>query len=884
MKKKLYLIDVSNMFFRAFYAIRALSTPSGLPTNAIYGFVSMIIKLLKDEKPDYIAFCYDLPSGSFRSDIYPEYKAHRSETPSDLIPQIPYIRKIVNAFGFPAFEKEGFEADDLIGSLSHFARKNNCDVVIVSGDKDFSQLVDDHIKLLDTMKSHLYDSHEIKEKWGVTPEQFIDYLALVGDASDNIPGVDGIGLKGAQKLISEYGSLDGVYKNIENIKGSLKDKLIAGKENAYTSQKLVTIVTDLDLKIEMKNLERTEINYDELKNLIKELNFKNLESQLFGPNQHILMTHQNGGKDTIIDSSNNNITKNEIDKNIEKENNNTIISDTLISNCEGESIIPVYPTDLQKILSSCKFESGIIPIWIFNRDHQFHIFIGEEFSKNENHVYQLIGAKEDWQNLFSKFKISWFGFDLKKIWRELNLKNPVAAWDSMVAAYLIKSEPVDNFEETITEFLLQDISQITSVHAFFKLQIQLKTKLEQLINDNHLNKIFYEIEIPLIGILLEMELNGILIDIAVLKKMSEKLDSEIKSIEKQIYELVGHEFNISSPKQLGSILFEKLQLPTQKKTKTGFSTDNEVLEKLKDLHPCILHILNYREMTKLKSTYVDALPALADPKTNRVHTHFNQTLAATGRLSSTHPNLQNIPIRTERGVLIRRAFIAPPKKVLLSLDYSQIELRILAHITKDEGLTKAFIHGQDIHTATAAEVFGVSLSDVNSEMRRAAKAVNFGIAYGQGAFGLAENLGIPRKEAQEIIHKYFEKFSGVKIYMENIVKEAHLNGFVSTFLGRRRVLKDIHAKNQMLKKFAERAAINAPMQGAASDIVKLAMIEVYPIKEAKLLLQVHDELVFEVDEAIVNELQKKLTHIMENVVQLSVPLRVNGSIGPNWDS
>lgn len=863
--KKIYLVDVSSMFFRAFFAIRSLTSPTGMPTNAIYGFISMITKLLKDEKPDYLVFCYDLPGPSFRAEIYPEYKAHRDETPKDLIPQIPYIKKIISAFGFPAFEKSGFEADDLIGTIAKFGLKNHCQVVIVSGDKDFSQLIEPGICLLDTMKEQRLDSDGIIAKWGVRPDQFIDYLSLVGDSSDNIPGVDGIGAKGAQKLISDFDSLDGIYAHIDEIKGSIKEKLIKGKESAYLSQRLVKIAVDIDLGLDLNELKPKGAHQQELHSLLRELNFKSLEKQLFGSNGDGLLAQSielNSDKSKPIAHA------------VETED------PKLITVQNESSLVELSPEDF---FTKWKDHKSGLQVWAWKKEHGFYLAI-------EGQIYPIKGNREKWVEVLTQLNFAWNGFDLKSFWRDIGILGSVNAhWDSMLAAYLIKSEAVGDFNETVTEFLLKNPSPLIGPDEDYHLQLELAKKLRQSLFDHHVEEINKTIELPLIPVLLEMEQNGILIDIDLLKRQSTQLGEEIKCIEKKIFEMVGQEFNIASPKQLGHILFEKLNLPTQKKTKTGFSTDNDVLEKLKDLHPAIAEILDFREFSKLKSTYVDALPVLADPKTHRIHTHFNQALTATGRLSSTQPNLQNIPIRTPRGAAIRKAFIAPPGKLLLSLDYSQIELRILAHITSDPGLCSAFLNNQDIHAATASEVFGVALTEVTPDMRRTAKAVNFGIAYGQGAFGLAENLGIPRKEAQGIIKRYFEKFSKVKEYMDQTVLEAEAKGYVSTFLGRRRVLREIRSHNAMLKKFAERAAINAPMQGAASDIVKLAMIAINKelktkkFADVKLLLQVHDELVFECPEDNVHSMKSALIEIMENIVSLKVPLIAFGAYGKNWD-
>lgn len=892
--KNLYLVDVSSMFFRAFYAVRPLTSPQGLPTNAIYGFTSMIVKLLKEEKPDYLGFCYDLPTPSFRKDLYAEYKANRSETPEDLIPQIPYIKKMVDALGIPAFEIKGYEADDIIGTLTEIGRKNHCQVHIVSGDKDFAQLVRPGVELLDTMKGSRIDVDGVKAKWGVRPEQFIDYLALIGDASDNIPGIAGVGPKTAEKLLNDHGTLDGIYQNIDSVKSaSLKEKLIKGRENAILSKKLATIVTTIPMSDDLNLLKPAPFKKEELVILLRELNFKTLEKNLLNHVDMSSFQASTGGvvsvptpePMTTAGSLPSSSTSTEADPPAPTHDEFGIpiksylkplaktTPDTL-----NHSTPPLFKTLTELVPTEEELQEKLPPgshVWAFyNRSGHYLVY--------KDYLWAFQNDFKKWGTLLTAKKLIYSGFDLKTFWRDLGIQTPQLEWDSQLAAYLLKTDHIGSFEETVPEFLLKNLPPFCTPSEEYAFHQELFHKLQTDIENQGFHKLLHEIELPVSPILLAMEQAGILLDVNLLQKQSSRLANDITKLEESIYALSGESFNIASPKQLSAILFEKLKLPAGKKTKTGFSTDNEVLEGLKEAHAIIAPILEFRELTKLKSTYVDALPSIMDPETHRVHTHFNQALTSTGRLSSTQPNLQNIPIRSKRGQEIRQAFIAPKGSVLLSLDYSQIELRILAHITEDPGLCNAFQAGLDIHAATASEVFEVSLENVTSDMRRAAKAINFGIAYGQGAYGLAENLGVSRTEAQNIIKRYFTRFQRVQEYMETTISEAKIHGFVTSFFGRKRILRELKSSSPMIRKFGERAAINAPVQGAASDIVKKAMIAVATITDAKMLLQVHDELLFECLEDQADDLMKVLIPLMENVVTLKVPLVVNGGKGQNW--
>lgn len=833
--KKIYLVDMSSLFFRAFYAVRPLSSPSGVPVNAIYGLLSMIVKLFKSERPDYIVFCYDRKEPSFRKEIYADYKANRSEMPEELATQIPYMKKLVDLLGIPSLEVAQFEADDLIGTLTRLAINNKMEAVIISGDKDFAQLIQPGVIMYDTMKESKIDSKGVVEKWGVHPEQFCDYLAIVGDSSDNIPGVEGLGPKGAQKLLSEYKNLHLIYENLEQVKpAGAQEKLRKSKEMAFLSLKLVKIDQYAPVDENMENYRLKGMKRDELKVFLQELNFKTFEKSLLGePNASYSIPAS-----PMVDP-------------VQKVESST------------SSSIQVQTLPLPEFLNAV---SGEKKIWAWSQPQGI-------FYSNEKTIWRVEGDLKQTQVELEKLGIEWLGFDLKSFWREAGGSNPKIHWDSMLAAYVVRAGDCSDFYKVIKIHCENDLPELAGPEDFLRAHLQLKAFLEKKIHESQNRPIYEELDLPLAPILLRMETRGIKIDVAFLKKFSEELARDMMREEKEIFNLAGESFNVGSPKQLAHILFEKLKLPAAKKTKTGYSTDNEVLQELD--HPIGKCIVEYRELAKLKSTYVDALPELADPKDHRVHTHFNQALTTTGRLSSTQPNLQNIPIRTERGARVREAFIAEQGYQLLNVDYSQIELRILAHISEDPNLIRAFNEDLDIHTATASEVFGVKLSEVTSDQRRKAKAVNFGIAYGQGAFGLAETLGISRGEAKEIIDRYFARFKGIRTYIDETIKSAYDKGYVETLFGRRRYLDELQSKSPMIKKFGERAAINAPIQGTAADLVKKAMIQVDQECPIPLLLQVHDELVFEAKPDQLEEWTPTIVRIMENVVKMRVPLKVN---------
>ncbi len=851
--KRLFIVDSSSLFFRAFYAIRPLTSPSGLPVNAIYGYLSMILKLIKTEQPDYLAFCYDRKEPSFRKEIYSEYKSNRTEMPDDLAKQMPHITRMSDLLGIKSYTQLGFEADDLIGCLSEWGLAHDLAVYIVSGDKDFAQLVKKNVYLYDTMKDTTIDEKGVVEKWGVPPVQFIDYLAMVGDASDNVPGIAGVGPKGAIKLLNEYETLEGVYKNIDKIEGKLKDKLISSKENAFLSKELVTIKTDCMSDIKLDDLKYTMALSPDLEAWLDELNFKTFKKAITDLGALPPRTGLPAPK--AKDAEDVSTTKPAAAKPSES------ATQTLLNLENIKSVENLKDLDSD----DCFFFS-----W---QNFVYVIIASGELLEMKSHV--------DWSKHFKDW--TWSGFDLKTVWKDLKLdiEHAKVKSDLMIDANTLTSKDCSTFEKAVKAMAQAEVSEGTAVSDVLNIVQSMRQQSERQLKENDFYKVLNEVEYPLIPVLYKMEKEGVAVDTKQLHEYSKELQTQIAVLEEQICKIAGQEFNIGSPKQLGQVLFQKMGLESSKKTKTGFSTDNEVLEKLN--HPIAPLILNYREITKLKSTYVDSLPEQISGADNRIHTTFSQALTATGRLSSNNPNLQNIPVKTERGRRVRQAFVAGLGRKILSVDYSQIELRILAHYSNDKGLIQAFESDIDIHAATASEVFGIPLNEVTSELRRIAKAVNFGIAYGQGVFGLSEALGIPRGEATKIIADYFNKFAGVRSYIDETIKFAHENGFVTTLLGRKRFIDELRSKNPAMKKFGERAAINAPIQGSASDIVKLAMIKLDSQIKSKMILQVHDELLFEADEETLVKELPLIQNVMESVIQLKVPLKVNSQIALNWD-
>ena len=829
--KTFYIIDISSFFFRSYYAIPGQMTSlSGLPTNALYGVLSMLLKLIRDYKPDYMAAGFDTKTPSFRKEIFQEYKANRGEMPEDLEKQVPWLKKMIQILNIYGVEKEGYEADDIIGTLARWGTNHNLKIFIVSGDKDFAQLVDQNTALLDTMKSKMYYQEDVYAKWKVYPEQMIDYQALTGDSSDNIPGVKGIGPKGAATLLKEYKNLDNIYNNINKINKNIQKKLKEGKKEALLSKQLVTIIQDLKLNCTLSDLAFKKPDDIQFKSFLEELNFNTFLKALYP------------------------------EKNTKKHKKTVTSQKQMTTNCwtEGDMARQLEP---------------YASLWL--GEWKDTIYLG--------HKKQLIElASKDLKNFGSILDdkwIRWSGYDLKFLWKKLELKNPLPEWDSMVAGHLLDSRPSNSFHFLCKQYL-QSEEKPDSPETLYQRHLQLKDVLERKLKILNLETLFKEVELPLIPVLYDMENHGILLNKKEVEGQSAQLDKDLKGLEANIFQLCGTTFNLASPKQLGEVLFDKLNLPQGRKTKSGHSTDSRELIKLKGRHPVLPLILEYRELFKLKTTYTTSLIELIHPETRRIHTSFRQTATATGRLSSVHPNLQNIPIKTERGKQIRRAFTVPEGFVLVSADYSQIELRILAHITEDPGLLRAFQEGQDIHAATASEIFNVPLKEITPELRRKSKAVNFGIAYGQGAYGLSESLGISRAEGKVIIDSYFKKFKKVQDYIET-AKEIS-KGYVETLFGRKRFFADWELTNPKMRAASERAAINAPIQGTASDIVKKAMIELDQSLPLSLVSQVHDELLFECPKDQWEEEKPHIISIMENCVRLKASLKVNCVAGSHW--
>ena len=851
--ESVYLIDISSLFFRSYYAISAkMTNEKGLPTNALYGVLKMIELLSRKKNPDYMICCFDTKTASFRKELYQNYKANRSEMPEDLQAQVPYLKTMMSRLLIPCWEQEGFEADDLIASLIPFTKTKNWSAYIVSGDKDFAQVVDQNVFLYDTMKEVIYDPKGIEEKWGLPPSQMQDFLALTGDASDNIPGVKGIGPKGAVQLLKSYQNLEDIYNNIDKIKAKLKEKLLANKEQAFLSKQLVKLKDDIKWNQNLFQNKYQKISdfsskdKQAFKDFLEELNFKSFLKKLFP----VKTESPKPFKESWQDSPQN--TKSS-----------------------------PYPSLKSRQVSLEEFKSLLEPysqVQIGQYENQFYI---------SSKKFWLLLSEEQLKSLSQFLDYKWVryaGHDLKSFWKILRVKNPVAEWDSMLAGHLLSSSPVPSLRKLFHTHLNIPESHFLNVEQILHQEKQLKLELLKKLEQEEMLALYQEIELALIAVLYEMESKGIYIDLKEIFAQSQNLEKDLKELEFNIYKLAGQEFNLSSPKQLADILFEKLNLPKGRKTKTSYSTDNHELIKIKQLNPIVPLLLEHRELFKLKSAYTDNLIALRDSQTGRVYTDFKQAVTATGRISSANPNLQNIPIRTNRGQLIRKAFIAESGKQLISADYSQLELRILAHITGDKNLQKAFEEGLDIHAMTASEIFNIPLKEVSSDLRRKSKAVNFGIAYGQGVYGLAETLSIPRASAKEIIENYFKKFKKIKDYIETVKEEIQKRNYVKTLYGRKRFFNTEDLKQPRLRANIERAAINAPLQGTASDLVKKAMINLNQSLSIPILSQVHDELLFEGFEESLQRESKEIISIMEKNDVLKTPLKVNLSFGKNWFS
>lgn len=875
-KERMLVLDSNSLMNRAFYALPPLTNSEGLHTNAVFGFTTMLLKMKDEIKPDYIVATFDRKAPTFRHNEYKDYKAGRKKMPDELAEQFPVVKELLNKLSINIFEIDGFEADDLIGTLAVYAEKNNIEVYIVTGDRDALQLASDNIKVVITKKGitekEIYDKNRMTEDYGVTPKQFIDVKGLMGDASDNIPGVPGIGEKTAFKLIKEYGSIENVLSNIDNITGKkIKDNLIEYSEQAIFSKKLATIITDVPVEMDLNDIKSQEnYDYDGVRQLFYKLQFKSLLDKIPVSDKIEVKPEEKELNFNTIKNVN--------------ELNELFNSIVLSSGSEGSHIIFISFS----IKNGSVYSKSFINKMYLNYNKQLYVIYLQQII--EEHKSNAVSALK---SVFENNCIFKVGFDVKMphtILHKLGVDLNGIKFDAKIAAYLLDSSKGEynliDIEEELLRINITGEEENVKIKEVYYLE-QLYSILSESIKTSNMENLLYEVEQPLTEVLASMESDGFRVDKEKLAELGEKFKGEILLTQKAIYELADEEFNINSPKQLGKILFEKLDLPVIKKTKTGYSTNAEVLEALSDKHIIIEKIIYYRQLTKLYSTYVEGLMAVID-EDGKIHSSFNQAVTTTGRLSSTEPNLQNIPIKYELGREIRKVFVPENEQcVILSADYSQIELRVLAHIANDENLIEAFLNHSDIHTKTASEVFKVPIDQVTPIMRSNAKAVNFGIVYGIGDFSLAKDLKISRKEAKQYIDTYFERYPNVKKYLEDIIKQAEDSLFVTTIMNRRRFIPEIQASNKMVKSFGERLAMNTPIQGSAADIIKMAMVKVYKqLNEkklkSKLILQVHDELIVNVYKEELELVKNIVKDAMENVLKLRVPLEVDINIGNNW--
>ena len=840
--KKVVLVDGNNLMFRSYFATlysgSTLRNKKGFPTNAIYGFVNMINKIISEEKPMYIAVAFDIGK-TFRHEKYDYYKGKRDNTPDELKEQFPIAKQILTAMNIKYFELQGYEADDIIGTFSKKCEQDDdFKALIVSSDKDLLQLITDQteVKLLKTKDYIRMDYKTFYDTYGIEPIKMIDLKALMGDASDNIPGVKGIGEKTALKLLTTYGSLSSIYEHIDEIKGSVKDKLIQDKDNAYMSYDIATIYKDVPLNVELEELAYIPKDKNELYKIYNEL-------ELY----------------SLIKESNN-----------KKENSNNTENINYINKSKQE------------------INDDIISLYIDLDNNNYHNANILGFAIYNNSVSSYIPYTKDTDLSFLNKKI--YTYDYKRLYVSLkknNLTIPTCLFDTMIGAYLVNYNIKDDISYLAKQmgYEIDNSSKENSEIDKAKFVYDTYNRLMDMMQKENVMTLYNDIEFPLVTVLAKMEMNGIKVEKEVLFEMKDEILKRIEEVSQIIYNMAGVEFNISSPKQLGDILFEKLGLPHAKKNKTGYSTDISVLEKLRD-YPIVEYIIEYRTLYKLYTTYIEGI-LNSISSDGKIHTIYTQTVARTGRLSSIEPNLQNIPIRYELGRLIRKAFVPLDNSILMSCDYSQIELRVFAHLSKVPELVMAFVNDMDIHTKTAMDIFRVKEEEVTKDMRRKAKAVNFGILYGISSYGLSEDLNIKPKEAKEFINKYFETYPGVKEYMDKEIEEAKKNGYVKTIMNRKRIIEELHSSNHVVRSMGERMALNTPIQGSSADILKMAMIKIDKYFEdnnikSTMLLQVHDELIFNVIKEEEEEVRKIVSNIMENIIKLDVPLKVSIEEGNNW--
>ncbi len=919
-ENKLYLLDAYALIYRSYFALirSPRITSTGFNTSAIFGFVNTLEEVLAKKDLTHIGIAFDPAGPTFRHEIYKEYKAQREASPEDIKLAIPYIKRIIEAYRIPILEVPGYEADDVIGTLALQADKKGVTTYMITPDKDYAQLVTENVFMytprLGSRDTQILGVKEVKKKYEVnSPEQIIDLLGLMGDSADNIPGCPGVGPVRAKKLLKEYGSIDNIIAHREDLKGALRKNVEENIDQIKLSHFLATIKTDVPIELNLKQLVKEEPNKKELKNIFEELEFRSLSERLF-PNEsnHSTLTMPIQG-----DLFANNLTTPQEDFKNAKETalENRHIEYQLIDNKEDISKIAILLQKSKEIAIDTEATS-VEPMEAR--------LVGISLSVEKNNAYYIPIPKENkkWSPLLEILKPIFEDEHILKIGQNIKydilllkrygveIKGPI--FDTMVAHYLIQPELRHNMDYLADIYLnhqtipiealigpkgknqknMGDLSPeeiYTYACEDADITLQLKNKLEKELTALQIEDLFYKIEMPLISVLVEMEYNGIRLDEEALKETSEKFTARLKAIEDEIHEIAQENFNVGSPKQVGEILFDKLKIDSKaKKTKTGqYVTSEEVLESYRSKHPIIEKILSFRGLRKLLNTYVDALPKLINTTTGKVHTSFNQTVTATGRLSSSNPNLQNIPIRDNDGKEIRKAFIPEEQEEFLSVDYSQIELRVMAHLSKDQHMIDAFKAGHDIHSATAAKIYNISIDQVSSDMRRKAKTANFGIIYGISVFGLSERLQIERGEAKELIDGYFISYPQVKEYMDKSIAEAKEKGYVSTILGRKRYLADINSKNAVVRGYAERNAINAPIQGSAADIIKVAMINIFDRfkklnLKAKMILQVHDELNFSVPKEEKEIVEKIVIEEMENAFPMDIPLKVDYSWGKNW--
>ncbi len=865
-RPKLLLLDANGLVYRAFYALPYFTTHDGRPTNAVYGFTTMLLKVLDEERPEYVAVAFDKPGPTFRHEAFAGYKATRQKMPDDLRPQIALAKEVVQALELTTFEAAGFEADDVIGTIARRAEAEGLDVLIVTGDLDALQLISPHTRVMVTSRgiseTTVYDEAAVHTRFGIAPAQIADLKSLKGDTTDNIPGVPGVGEKTAARLLGGGVTVEALLSGLGGLRDArLRDRLAAHREQVLQSKQLATISTGVDLAFEFADLLRRPVNLEQVRDLFTRLEFKTLLERLG------VAAHEAQARGTY----------------------RTLTPDTLPAFLAGAVRVALAPAAGEGHPMTARLHGLALAV----RPGEAAYL---DLSGGVPAVLRAVLERPDLPKLSQDTKrdrllLAGAGVDARGF-----------AFDVTLASYLIDpGKRTHTLESAAWDFLGWRLHEDAADGGLAlgpgpgdaaaeeaDLILRLREVMEARLREREVDGLYREIEMPLAEVLARMEAVGVAVDVPALRALSTRLRGRLDALTAEIHRLAGTEFNIGSPKQLAFVLFEKLQLPPLKRTKTGYSTDAEVLEQLAPQHEVVARIVEHRELSKLLGTYVDVLPGLVDPRTGRLHTTFNQTVAATGRVITTDPNLQNIPIRTEVGREIRRTIIAGREgSVLLSADYSQIELRVLAHITQDPGLLGAFQRGEDIHTATAAEVFGVAPDGVIAEMRRRAKAFNYGIAYGISDFGLAAQLSISREEAKAFMETYFSRYPRVGDYMRSVVEQARREGYVTTLLNRRRYLPDILSRNRVIREGAERIAINAPMQGTAADIIKIAMLRIYrdllPVTPGlEMILQIHDELLFEVPAALVADTAPRIRHIMEGAYQLAAPLVVNLSAGPNW--